>query len=149
MNHVNSLNNHFHSLAEKFSTSRARSIFNQIMSLDAIKEFDKQTELILSVSLRHATRSQLKSCAQLMRLIFTHQTYGAMGKYEFKSIEITRLKSSLSVVTDFGSIGDENTALMLHRDHRHIFVGKRGGLRLANGKLKNIVGKRVAYAVTQ
>jgi len=43
----------------------------------------------------------------------------------------------LSISIDLGHIDDNLSALWLTREHRHVFVGKRGGIELANAKGKS------------
>lgn len=57
---------------------------------------------------------------------------------EFKQFTVTPSNhGTIYVVVEVGGVGDEGTAAALFcREHRHIAVGRRGGLHLLNAKLK-------------
>jgi hypothetical protein len=52
---------------------------------------------------------------------------------EFKQFEVNDTEYLVSLVIVTGGINDEGTmAEVFARDRRHLFIGKRGGIKLAN-----------------
>src|SRR5688572_6808126 len=90
------------------------------------------------------TPKQAKALEQLKEKILTSDSYGLPENYEYKEFEVKELEwGDVSLVTTVGRIGDEGTlASLIARNHRHIFIGPKGGLTLAN-PAKWVKGKKV------
>ena len=88
--------------------------------------------------LTHRTRSQEKALERLPDAIFRAHAYGDSSKYEVKKHEVEDSGHGTIFLTfEMGRIGDEGTlAEAFARDHRHIAIGRRGGLELLNAKRK-------------
>lgn len=82
-------------------------------------------------------------------------------EYEYKTFEVKECDFFVEVYSVVGMIGDEHTlASSFARTRRQIFIGKRGGLTLANtAKLnkktgrfepskKKVTGRKVVYWTT-
>ena len=96
------------------------------------------------------TNAQKKAIKYLRREVTRLHSYGEDTKYEFKKFEVEEFTWAVSVVTEFGMVDDEGTmAAHLCRDYRHFFIGKRGGIKLMNGKKKNISGAAAFYSLTR
>jgi len=107
------------------------------------------------------TEKQARVVKMLRRRVIQMDGHG--DKYEYKRFEITESHGLVSVVSTVGLIGDEGTAAsILCRTHRHILVGKRGGLTLVNaarfvkkdGRLRkipraNVKGARALWTLTK
>lgn len=86
------------------------------------------------------TKSQHKRLAILHQKLLLHHGLGErhVHKYEYKQWEVREVyRGKLSLVAEMGRIGDENNASIILREHRHIFIGPRGGLELASARVKS------------
>jgi len=108
------------------------------------------------------TEKQARVVKMLRRRVIQMDGHG--DKYEYKRFDVKEMDCDLvSVVSEVGLIGDEGTAAsILCRTHRHILVGKRGGLTLVNaarfvkkdGRLRkipraNVKGARALWTLTK
>ena len=74
------------------------------------------------------TKAQERAIERIKRQAKRDLFFGE--EYEFKIFEVTENEYFVSVVLEVGMIGDEGTlAALICRDHCHLFVGKRGGIR--------------------
>lgn len=78
------------------------------------------------------TASQEKMIEVIREVVL--QEDGHNSNYEYKQFEVKLCDwGSVSVLTEVGRIGDEETLLsILGRTRRHIFIGPKGSLKLAN-----------------
>ena len=61
-----------------------------------------------------------------------------VGKTDLKRISVHKCGSFVSVCTTYGLPSDEGTAASIFcRDERQVFIGKRGGIKLADPKSSN------------
>ncbi len=99
------------------------------------------------------TDKQRETLGWLRRKLMFHHGGGRLGhtcQYEYKCWELRQVGRKLSLVAEIGRVNDEGTAAALFaRDRRHIWIGPRGGLELANAKNKRRArGKHVVYELT-
>lgn len=81
------------------------------------------------------TKAQVAAVEWLQTEIFNHDCYGRPEKYEYKrfDLDFDPTTGLAFLVTEVGEINDENTVLsVLGRNHRHIVIGRKGGLELLN-----------------
>lgn len=101
------------------------------------------------------TQAQQKALHWLKRELMYHQAGGRIGtqdRYEFKQWDVTVLPTGTAfLVSEIGLKGDEGTAASIFcRDHRHIAIGPRGGMRLVNARHPSRArGCRVTWALTR
>lgn len=80
------------------------------------------------------TKSQEKAVQAVRQLVERNLT----DKQEIKIWEVTECEYFVSLVVEYGYIGDEGTlSAILCRDGAHLFIGKRGGITypiFKNGK---------------
>lgn len=88
----------------------------------------------------HMTPQQAKAVQQIRYWIRLHYGYDAPERYEFKRFDVTvhdwSGKKVVEVISEYGLKGDDHTAAPLVRDHRQLFIGPRGGIRLAGTRLR-------------
>jgi len=57
--------------------------------------------------------------------------------FEVKLVDMSPRKPEVSLITEVGRVGDEGTMAEIYaRNRRHIFIGPRGGVKLANARGK-------------
>lgn len=95
---------------------------------------------------------QERALTWLRSAIMNHDGRANDPDYEYKRFEVTEHPEChcVSLVTVVGLKGDEGTmAQIFARTHRHIWIGKRGGLKLLNAKHKSRAqGNRVVWELT-
>ncbi len=99
------------------------------------------------------TAKQQETLAWLRHALMYHHGGGRTGRtheYEYKRWDVSQVGRNVSLVAEIGLVGDEGTAAaLLARDYRHIFIGPRGGLHLANARNKaRARGHRVVWELT-
>lgn len=95
------------------------------------------------------TKSQEAALAKIHKLV-ERELYS--DKYEIKRFETRDNDSFISLIVEYGLIGDEGTlAEVFGRDSAHLFIGKRGGITypMHNKSGKFYTKKFEGYSILQ